>query len=40
MKIKIIVSNAGEYKDIEFIDPPIHIPIEVEMVEEELHRQR
>jgi hypothetical protein len=35
MKIKIIVSNSGEYKDIEFIDPPIHIPIEVEMVEEE-----
>ena len=22
MKIKIILSNCGEYKDIEFIDPP------------------
>jgi hypothetical protein len=35
MIIKIIVSNAGEFKDIEFINPPIHIPIEVEVVEEE-----
>ena len=35
MKIKIIVSNAGEFKDIEFIDAPIHIPIEIEVVEEQ-----
>ena len=35
MKIKIILSNAGEFKDIEFIDAPVHIPIEVEVVEEE-----
>ncbi len=34
MKIKIIVSNSGEYKDIEFEDAPIHIPIEVELIEE------
>lgn len=34
MKIKIILSNGGEYKDIELENAPIHIPIEVEVVEE------
>ena len=34
MKIKIIVSNSGEYKDIEFEDAPIHIPMEVEVIQE------
>lgn len=36
MKIKIILSNSGEYKDVEFIDPPLHIPMEVEIVEEDV----
>ena len=35
MKIIIKVSNSGEFKDIDFVNPPIHIPIEVEVVEEE-----
>lgn len=34
MKIKVILRN-GEYQDIEFEDYPIHIPLEVEIVEEE-----
>jgi len=34
MKIKIIVSNSGEYKDVEFEKAPTHIPMEVEVVEE------
>ena len=36
MKIIIRLSNGGEYKDIEFIDPPLHIPMEVEIVEEDV----
>ena len=35
MKVKIIVSNSGEFKDIEFIDPPVHIPMEVVVTTEE-----
>jgi hypothetical protein len=35
MKIKIIVSNGGEFKDIEIEDAPLHIPTEVEVIEEE-----
>jgi len=35
MKIKIIVSNSGEFKDVEFVDAPIHIPMEVEVISEE-----
>ena len=35
MKIKIIVSNSGEFKDVEFVDAPIHIPMEVEVIIEE-----
>ncbi len=35
MKIKIIVSNSGEFKDIHFEDAPLHIPTEVEVIEEE-----
>jgi hypothetical protein len=35
MKIKIIISNGGEYKDIDFENTPVDIPIEVEVVEEE-----
>ena len=35
MKIKIIVSNGGEFKDIDFIDAPMHIPMDVEVVQEE-----
>ena len=34
MKIKIIVSNSGENKDIEFEDATIHIPMEVEVIQE------
>ncbi len=32
MKIKIILRH-GEYQDIEFEDAPMHIPMEVEIVE-------
>ena len=35
MKIKIIVSNSGEFKDIEIEDAPLHIPTEVEVTQEE-----
>tara|TARA_R100001082_G_C4339540_1_gene149453 strand:- start:938 stop:1048 length:111 start_codon:yes stop_codon:yes gene_type:complete len=35
MKIKIIVSNSGEFKDVDFEDPPMHIPMVVEVVQEE-----
>jgi hypothetical protein len=35
IKLKIIVSNAGEFKDIEIVEIPKHIPLEVEVVEEE-----
>lgn len=35
MKIKIIVSNSGEFKDVDFEDPPMHIPMDVEVVQEE-----
>ncbi len=34
MKIKIILRH-GEYQDIEFEDAPIHIPMEVEVVDKE-----
>jgi hypothetical protein len=34
MKIKIILRH-GEYQDIEFEDAPLHIPMEVEVIEEE-----
>jgi|TARA_B100001094_G_scaffold333413_2_gene411820 hypothetical protein len=32
MKIKIILNSGGEFVDINFIDPPIHIPMDVEIV--------
>ena len=35
IKLKIIVSNAGEFKDIEIVEKPTHIPLEVEVVEVE-----
>ena len=35
MKVIIKVSNSGEFKDIDFENQPIHIPIEVEVIEEE-----
>jgi len=35
MKIIIKVSNSGEFKDIDFENTPVDIPIEVEVVEEE-----
>jgi len=35
IKIKIIVSNSGEYKDVEIVEKPTHIPLEVEEVIEE-----
>jgi hypothetical protein len=35
MKIKIILNSGGEFVDIHFIDPPIHIPMDVEIVHED-----
>ena len=32
MKIKIYISSGGEYRDIDFEDMPIHIPLEVEVI--------
>lgn len=34
MKIKVILRH-GEYQDIQLEDFPVHIPLEVEIVEEE-----
>jgi len=34
VKIKVILRH-GEFKDIEIEDNPIHIPIDVEILEEE-----
>lgn len=34
MKVKVILRH-GEYQDIQFEDMPIHIPLEVEIIEEE-----
>ena len=32
MKIKILLSNAGEFMDIEFEDAPKYIDMEVELI--------
>lgn len=36
MKIKIILSNSGEFRDIEFQDVPKNLNLEVQTIEEEL----
>jgi|TARA_R110002033_G_C3875961_1_gene237602 hypothetical protein len=36
MKIKVRLSNAGEYKDLELIDAPKYIDIDVEVIEEDV----
>jgi len=36
MKIIIRLSNGGEYKDLELIDAPKYIDIEVEVIEEDV----
>ena len=36
MKIIIRLSNAGEYKDVELIDAPKYIDIDVEVIEEDV----
>ena len=35
MKIKIILNSGGEFIDIKFINAPIHIPMDVEIVHED-----
>lgn len=34
MKIKIFVSNGGEYKDVDLINAPKDLNIEVQIIEE------
>ena len=36
MKIKVMLSNGGEYKDLELIDAPKYIDIDVEIIEEDV----
>ncbi len=36
MKIKVRLSNSGEYKDLELIDAPKYIDIDVEVIEEDV----
>jgi hypothetical protein len=36
MKIIIRLSNAGEYKDLELVDAPKYIDIDVEIIEEDV----
>jgi len=35
MKVKIVLNSGGQFVDIHFVNAPIHIPMDVEIVHED-----